>query len=64
VRTLGSNGGLLSPCAIVLAGVWLRPREPFTDTEAELISQRSEAVQRYLEQLAERVRQLGAELPE
>ena len=36
---------------IVLAGVWLRPRESFTDTEAELISQRSEAVRRYLERL-------------
>jgi len=38
----------------------LRPREPFTDTEAELISQRIEAMKRYLERLAERVRRLEA----
>ena len=36
--------------------VWTWSSEPFTDTEAELIAQRLEAVWRYLELLAERVR--------
>jgi len=39
----------------------LRPREPFTATEAELISQRFEAVQRYMERLSEKVQRLEAD---
>jgi hypothetical protein len=35
-----------------------RGRKPFTGTEAELISQRTVTLQRYLELLAERVRRL------
>jgi hypothetical protein len=40
--------------------MWMRPGEPFTDTEADLISQRSEALQRYLELLTGRVQRLQA----
>jgi hypothetical protein len=42
----------------------MRPSEPFTDTEADLISQRSAAVHYYVDLLTARVRRLQATVDE